>query len=159
MDGDHTIGRCAEVTEETLNMVYADLAEQGVALDGTLLKPNMVLSAKKCVKQAGVDEVAEATVRVMTRSVPEAVPGLVFLSGGQSSELASEHLSAMNRLGPHPWELSFSYGRALQEHALKAWSGDDANITAAQKAFYHRAHCNGAARDGSYTPEMETVTA
>ena len=155
MDGDHTIERCGAVTRGVLRAVYGQLYGQGVDLDGTLLKPNMVLSGKDCPVQAGIDEVAEATVRCLTQSVPAAVPGIVFLSGGQSSELASAHLNAMNALGQHPWELSFSYGRALQEHALKAWLGKPENAAAAQRAFYHRAECNGAARNGSYSKAME----
>ena len=159
MDGDHTIERCAEVTRSTLQAVYEELDGQRVELAGTLLKPNMVLSGKDCPQQAGIDEVAEATVRCLGEVVPAAVPGIVFLSGGQSSELATAHLNAMNALGggDHPWELSFSYGRALQDHALKAWRGEAANVAAAQKALHHRAHCNGAARLGTYTGETEAA--
>lgn len=156
MDGDHTIERCAEVTEATLESVFALLFEYRVALEGMLLKPNMVLSGKACPKQASVEEVAEATVRTLRRAVPAAVPGIVFLSGGQSAELATEHLNAMNALGEHPWELSFSYGRALQQPALKAWNGEAANVPVAQRVFYHRARCNGAARYGQYSKEMES---
>ncbi|MCZ6917993.1 MAG: fructose-bisphosphate aldolase class I [Gemmatimonadetes bacterium] len=155
MDGDHTFERCEEVTVDTLTAVYAELHGQGVALEGTLLKPNMVVSGKTCPAQASVAEVAAVTVRTLRRTVPSAVPGIVFLSGGQSPELATAHLNAMNLLGDHPWELSFSYGRALQEHALKAWGGKAANVAAAQQAFHHRAHCNGAARSGGYSSEME----
>jgi fructose-bisphosphate aldolase class I len=157
MDGDHTIERCAEVTEATLTAVYRHLDEQGVLLEGSLLKPNMVLSGNKCSTQAGVQQVAEATIRSLKRTVPAAVPGIVFLSGGQSSELATAHLNAMNATGGFPWELSFSYGRALQEAALKAWAGKPANIDAAKRAFHHRAQCNGAARSGSYTETMESA--
>jgi len=157
MDGGHTIERCYEVTEATLAAVYHALHGQRVVLEGTLLKPNMVLSGAACPKQAGVMEVAEATVRCFRRTVPTAVPGIVFLSGGQSAELATEHLDAMNRVGPHPWELSFSYGRALQAPPLEAWRGHDENVQAAQKAFYIRSKLNGAARYGKYTREMESA--
>lgn len=155
MDGNHTIERCCEVTEATLTSVYHQLHGQRVVLEGTLLKPNMVLSGADCPTQASVKEVAEATIRCFRRVVPTAVPGIVFLSGGQSPELATEHLDAMNRTGPHPWELSFSYGRALQAPPLEAWGGRDADVPAGQKAFYHRSKLNGAARDGKYTREME----
>ncbi|MBS1253565.1 MAG: Fructose-bisphosphate aldolase class 1 [Anaerolineales bacterium] len=155
LDGDHTIERCAEVTEATLRSVYAALFEHRVVLEGTLLKPNMVLSGKDCSERAGVEEVAEATVRTLRRAVPAAVPGIVFLSGGQSPVEATEHLNAMNAMGDQPWELSFSYGRALQQPVLKAWLGDTGNVVEAQKALYHRAKLNGAARYGEYTKEME----
>jgi fructose-bisphosphate aldolase class I len=138
-----------------LRAVYGQLYGQGVDLQGTLLKPNMVLSGKECPDQAGVDEVAAATIECLRQAVPASVPGIVFLSGGQSSELATAHLNAMNALGDQPWELSFSYGRALQEHALKAWGGDAGNASLAQQAFRHRAECNGAARNGSYAEAME----
>ena len=124
MDGDHSIERCEEVTRETLESVFRHLSQAGVLLEGMLLKPNMVLSGKGHERQAGVQEVAEATVRTLLRCVPAAVPGIVFLSGGQSPEQATEHLSAMNRMDKFPWELSFSYGRALQEYSLKAWRGE-----------------------------------
>jgi fructose-bisphosphate aldolase class I len=159
MDGDHTLERCDEVTGGTLRAVYGQLYGQGVVLEGTLLKPNMVLSGKDCPTQAGVEEVAHATVECLERSVPAAVPGIVFLSGGQSSEVATAHLNAMNALGEHPWELSFSYGRALQDTALKSWAGRADNRDAAQAAFHHRAKCNGAARYGKYNTEMEKVAA
>jgi fructose-bisphosphate aldolase, class I len=155
MDGDHTVERCFEVTAATLASVFAALRRHRVRLDGMLLKPNMVVSGGDCPEQAGVREVAEATVRCLRDNVPASVPGIVFLSGGQSDELATAHLDAMNRLGPQPWELSFSYGRALQAPALAAWKGDAANGPAAQQAFYHRARLNGAARSGSYSEEME----
>jgi fructose-bisphosphate aldolase class I len=155
MEGDHSLERCDEVTETTLKRVYSALFEHRVRLEGTLLKPNMVLSGKSCSKQASVTEVAEVTVRCLRRSVPAAVPGIVFLSGGQTSEEATERLNAMNAMGPHPWELSFSYGRALQDAPLKAWKGNSANVPLAQKRFYHRAKCNGAARYGKYTKQME----
>jgi fructose-bisphosphate aldolase class I len=120
-----------------------------------LLKPNMVLSGYDAAEQASDDDVAEYTLRCFRRHVPAAVPGIVFLSGGQSDEDATGRLSRMNELGPHPWQLSFSYGRALQAPALKAWGGKPENVAAAQQAYYHRAKLNGAARSGSYTPEME----
>jgi fructose-bisphosphate aldolase class I len=159
MDGSHTIDRCEEVTTATLSIVYSELLAHRVALEGTLLKPNMVLSGKDCPKQAGASEVARATVRCLRRTVPSAVPGIVFLSGGQTPEQATLHLNAMNALGRHPWELSFSYGRALQEPVLKAWKGDPGNVATAQSAFHHRARCNGAARFGKYTKEMEITAA
>ncbi len=159
MDGPHTVERCEEVTTAALSLVFSGLLEHRVALEGTLLKPNMVLSGKECLPQADVAEVAQATVRTLRRTVPSAVPGIVFLSGGQSPEQATMHLSAMNALGGHPWEMSFSYGRALQEPVLKTWRGNPANVTAAQGAFRHRARCNGAARFGKYTKEMEATAA
>jgi fructose-bisphosphate aldolase class I len=155
MDGAHTIERCEEVTTAALGLLYAGLAGHRVALEGTLLKPNMVLSGKECARQAGVGEIAGATVRVLRRTVPSSVPGIVFLSGGQTPEQATGRLSAMNAMGSHPWELSFSYGRALQDPVLKAWKGEPGNAAAARKAFFHRARCNGAARHGRYTEEME----
>lgn len=159
MDGPHTIERCEEATTAALSLVFSELIEHRVALEGVLLKPNMVLSGKECPKQAGVAEVAGSTVRCLRRVVPPAVPGIVFLSGGQTAEQATEHLNAMNALAPHPWELSFSYGRALQDPVLKAWRGNPANVRAAQGAFHHRARCNGAARSGKYTKEMEKSAA
>jgi len=126
-----------------------------VALEGTLLKPNMVVSGKGCPDPAGVQQVAEATVRTLSRVVPPAVPGIVFLSGGQTPRQATEHLNAMNAMGKHPWELSFSYGRALQDPVLKAWKGAQANVAAAKHAFLLRARLNGAARRGNYSPSME----
>ena len=157
MDGEHTIETALRVTGRTQNAVFTELHDQRVELEGMLLKPNMVLSGYDSSEQAGVDEVAELTLHCLYRHVPAAVPGIVFLSGGQSDEDATAHLSAMNARGPHPWELSFSYGRALQAPALKAWRGDAANAEAAQQAFYQRAKLNGAARYGDYTPEMEKV--
>jgi len=159
MDGAHTIERHFEVTQQTLESVFHALYEHHVALEGMLLKPNMVLSGKECPQQALVQEVAEATVRCMKRVVPSAVPGLVFLSGGQSDVQATEHLNAMNRLDQVPWQLSFSYGRALQAPVLKAWKGDQANVAKAQQAFHHRAWCNSKARFGKYSEEMETAKA
>src|SRR6185437_8370668 len=149
MDGTHTIERCFEVTQQTLESVFHSLYEHRVLLEGMLLKPNMVLSGKDCPQQASVQEVAEATVRCLKRAVPAAVPGIVFLSGGQTDQQATEHLNAMNRLPDLPWQLSFSYGRALQAPVLKAWKGDQANVAKAQEAFYHRAWCNSKARSGS----------
>ncbi len=146
MDGAHTIERHFEVTQQTLEIVFHCLYEHRVALEGMLLKPNMVLSGKDCPQQASVQEVAEATVRCMKRVVPAAVPGLVFLSGGQTDSQATEHLNAMNRLPDLPWQLSFSFGRALQAPVLKAWKGEAANVAAAQQAFHHRALCNSKAR-------------
>ena len=160
MDGDHTLERCVEVTEATLHTVFAALHDQRVSLEGMLLKPNMVVSGKSCPRQAGVQEVAEATVRSLRRTVPAAVPGVVFLSGGQSDELATAHLNAMNATAEtHPWQLSFSYGRALQAAAQKAWKGDAGCIAAGQKAFHQRARLNGLARSGRYAPEMEKIVA
>ena len=159
MDGDHTIERCYEATAATLEVVFAELFAQRVVLERMLLKPNMVLSGKECPRQASVEEVAEATVRCFRSGVPAAVPGIVFLSGGQSDEAATAHLNAMNALGDHPWELSFSYGRALQAPALAAWKGEAANVRAGQSALYHRAKLNGAARSGRYSKEMEQLAA
>jgi fructose-bisphosphate aldolase class I len=153
MDGDHTIERSFHVTSRVLFAVFTELADQKVQLEGTLLKPNMVLSGYDASERAGADEVAEETIRCFKRHVPAAVPGIVFLSGGQSDEDATANLNAMNKLGPHPWQLSFSYGRALQAPALKAWAGD--NVEGGQRAFYHRAKMNSAARSGLYAPEME----
>src|SRR5213596_1292809 len=159
MDGAHTIHRHFEVTQQTLESVFHALFEHRVELEGMLLKPNMVLSGKDCPQQASVQEVADATVRCMKRVVPAAVPGLVFLSGGQTDSQATEHLNAMNRLSDLPWQLSFSFGRALQAPVLKAWKGDPANVADAQRAFHHRAWCNSKARFGKYTDEMETAKA
>ena len=156
MDGDHDIDDCAEVSEEALRTVFAELAVQEVLLEGMLLKPNMVLSGKDCPEQAGVEEVAARTLRCLRRTVPAAVPGMVFLSGGQSDEAATLHLNAMNKLAgrasaePAPWRLSFSYGRALQAAPLKAWGGKAANVAAAQAALMERAEANGAATLGQY---------
>jgi fructose-bisphosphate aldolase class I len=157
MDGPHTIERCYQVTERTLCKVFGELHDQRVPLEQILLKPNMVLSGTECPKQASVREVAEATLRCFRNSVPAAVPGIVFLSGGQSDELATAHLNEMNRQGGGPWELSFSYGRALQAPALRAWAGKPANRAAGQRAYLHRARCNGAARFGRYTAAMESA--
>ena len=159
MDGGHTIDRCEEVTTTTLQKVFSQLKEHDVVLEGILLKPNMIVSGKECPQQASVAEVAEATIRCFRKTVPETMPGIVFLSGGQSPTEATEHLNAMNALGAYPWQLSFSYGRALQEPVLKAWLGKTENVKAAKKAFYHRAQCNGAARNGKYSKEMERMAA
>ena len=160
MDGSHTIERCEEVTGAVLHAVFNALFDQKVALEGMLLKPNMVISGKECAKQATVEEVALATVRCLRRHVPAAVPGIVFLSGGQDHLAATRHLSAINQLeGPKPWKLSFSYGRALQDEALKAWRGKDENLKAGQQAFYHRAQCDSAAALGRYAAAMESESA
>ena len=155
MDGAHTIDRCEEVSADTLSSVFFELHRHRVHLEGILLKPNMVISGKQCPLQAGAAEVAEATLRCFRRSVPAAVPGIVFLSGGQTPHQATENLQAMNALGASPWQLSFSYGRALQESTLKAWSGRPENSERAQATFFHRSKCTGAARDGQYEPLME----
>ena len=159
MDGDHTIERCYEITEATEHAVFHELSLQRVELEGMLLKPNMVLAGKDAPKQASVQDVAEQTIRCLKATVPPAVPGIVFLSGGQSDEVATAHLNAMNAFGDHPWELSFSYGRALQAPVLAAWRGKEENVPAAQQAYLHRARLNGAARSGSYSEEMEAAVA
>jgi len=155
MAGGHTIDRSNDVTAAAQEALFHALFEQRCAFEGLLLKPNMVLSGYDAKQQAPDAEVAEKTVGCFARTVPAAVPGIVFLSGGQSDEQATSRLNEMNKLGPHPWQLSFSYGRALQAPALKAWKGDAANVGAAQQAFVHRANLNGAARSGSYTAAME----
>jgi fructose-bisphosphate aldolase, class I len=155
MDGDHTIERSDEVTARVLHEVFDALFEQGVRLEGIVLKPNMVLSGYSCPEQATVEEVAERTLACLRRVVPAAVPGIAFLSGGQSDELATRHLDAMNRIGGQPWELTFSYGRGLQATALKAWAGEDANVSEAQQIVRQRARCNGAARDGRWSAALE----
>jgi fructose-bisphosphate aldolase class I len=157
MDGDHTLERCRAVTEEVLRTVFIQLNSQRVMLEGMILKPNMVLPGLICPKQATVDEVADATMRCLLRAVPAAVPGIAFLSGGQSAELASARLNAMNarfksRL---PWALAFSFARAIQQPALEIWQGKESNVLAAQKALLHRARCNRAARRGEYNAAME----
>lgn len=160
MDGGHSLERCFEVTDATLHVVFDALWEHRVALEGLLLKPNMVLPGAGSPVQASVEEVAEATVRCLRRTVPATVPGIVFLSGGQADELATAHLNALNRLpGPRPWPLSFSYARALQAAPLRTWGGDPARVGDAQRTFYHRARCNGAARSGMYTAELERSAA
>ncbi|MGE3064331.1 MAG: class I fructose-bisphosphate aldolase [Hyphomicrobiaceae bacterium] len=155
MDGDHTIDRCAEVTEWVLKEVYSQLYYARVPLEKTILKPNMVIAGKKCAKQASREEVAEKTVAILKRTVPAAVPGIAFLSGGQSDEDATAHLHYMNAMGPLPWKLSFSYGRALQAAALKAWGGKSENTAAGQRAFAHRAKMNGLATLGKWAQNLE----
>jgi fructose-bisphosphate aldolase class I len=155
MEGDHTIQGSKQVTLAVLESVYRALDDQRIFLPGTLLKPNMVLSGYEATEQAPVGQVADETIDCLRWTVPAAVPGIVFLSGGQSDEDATAHLSAMNQRGPHPWQLSFSYGRALQAAAQQAWRGDPANRAAAQHAFLQRARLNSLARSGEYTPSME----
>jgi len=155
MDGAHGIERCEAVTAQALEAVFAELDAHRVQFEGMLLKPNMVISGKKCPRQAGVQEVAEATLRCLRRYVPAAVPGIVFLSGGQSAEVATDHLNAMNAMGPQPWQVSFSYGRALQEPVLAAWRGQEGNVAAAQQALLKRCELNGLAREGKYARAME----
>ena len=155
MEGRHTIARSEEVTAATLRTVFDRLAEQRVLLEGIVLKPNMLLAGYDCPEQAGVEEVAERTLACFRRVVPAAVPGIAFLSGGQSDERAAAHLSAMNAIGGVPWELTFSYGRALVAAPLKVWAGDTARLAEAQVAFLHRARCNAAARIGEYVESME----
>jgi fructose-bisphosphate aldolase class I len=159
MEGEHTLDRCYKVTEEVLRTVFSHLYTQGVMLEGMILKPNMVLPGSTCPKQEVVDDVADATVRCLLRSVPAAVPGIAFLSGGQSAELASARLNAMNarfRSGA-PWALAFSFARAIQQPALEIWRGQEAHVLAAQQALYHRANCNRAARRGEYSSGMESI--
>jgi fructose-bisphosphate aldolase class I len=155
MDGAHDAVRCYDVTSATLQIVFDELDAARIDLEGMILKPNMVIAGKKSAKQATADEIAALTVRCFRAHVPAAVPGIVFLSGGQSEEEATRNLNAMNALGKHPWELSFSYGRALQHSALGAWGGKGANVAAGQKAYLHRAKLNGLARTGRYKPELE----
>ena len=154
MDADNTIERCSEVTSRVLHVVFYELYRQGVALDGMLLKPNMVISGKKCTAQAASSQIAELTVDCFLRHVPARVPGIVFLSGGQSEVEATENLNAINTLGG-PWPLSFSYGRALQASALETWGGDPANVDAAQEAFLHRARMNALAVAGDWSADLE----
>ena len=157
MDGGHSIDDAAKASGRALQALYTELHDQRVDLRGTLLKPNMVMSGYRAAVQAGVDEVAERTLEVLYRHVPAAVPGVVFLSGGQDDLAATAHLDAMVRRGPHPWQVSFSYSRALQNPALASWKGDAANVAAAQQAYAHRVAMNAAARKGGYTPELERV--
>ncbi|MGA7258260.1 MAG: class I fructose-bisphosphate aldolase, partial [Terracidiphilus sp.] len=157
MVGDHSLQRCFEVTEKVLRVVFSQLNAQGVVVEEMVLKPNMIVPGLTCPTQEGVEEVADATVSCLLRAVPAAVPAIAFLSGGQSAELASARLNAMNirfksRL---PWAVAFSYARAIQQPALELWKGLDANVPAAQQALYHRARCNRAARRGEYSAEME----
>lgn len=156
MDGDNTINTCYDVTLKTLKNVFDQLFAQGVTMEHTILKTNMVIAGKKCPEQADVDEVAKMTVRCLVNAVPAALPGIVFLSGGQSAELATKHLNAMNATYDKlPWPLSFSYGRALQEPALKLWAGNPDNVEAATRALLHREKCNGLATLGRYNEDME----
>ncbi len=158
MDGSHSIERCEEVTGTVLDQVFAALADQLVRLEGMLLKPNMVIAGNDWPHPASVQEVATATLRVLRRHVPAAVPGIVFLSGGQDERVATVHLDAISRLpGPKPWKISFSFGRALQDHALETWHGRDENLAAGRQALYQRARCNSAASLGRYTGEFETM--
>lgn len=155
IDGDHTLDQCRSATAETWYHLFSQLHRQGVLLEGTLLKASMVISGKECPQQASVEEVAEETVALAREYVPAAVPGIVFLSGGQTPVQATQHLNAMNQLGPQPWRLGFSYARALQEPVMQTWQGDSANAEAAQKALYHRAKLNSQAMLGRYTSDME----
>jgi fructose-bisphosphate aldolase class I len=159
MDGDHDIDRCYEVTQRVLNKTFQELRIQRVALEGMILKPNMAISGKKSAKQASVDEVAEKTIRLLKSCVPAAVPGIAFLSGGQSDEDATAHLDAMNRIGGLPWKLTFSYGRALQAAPQQAWSGKAENVVAGQRAFTHRALMNSLASKGAWKAELENKKA
>jgi fructose-bisphosphate aldolase, class I len=156
MDGAHDITRCEVVTARVLEAVFIELDAHRVLFEGMLLKPNMIIAGRKCARQESVQRVAEATIRCMTRYVPAAVPGIVFLSGGQSAQDATDHLNAINMLGPHPWHVSFSYGRALQAPVLAAWKGQEGNLAAAQKTFLKRCMLNGRACGGTYARAMET---
>jgi len=156
LDGSHPIERCAEVTGAVLHAVFGELVQRRVSLESMLLKPSMVIAGKDCPRQASVPEVAAATLSCLRRHVPAAVPGIVFLSGGQRDRLATAHLNAINRLpGPRPWTISFSYGRALQDRALEGWHGRDENVHTGQQALYHQARCNSAASLGTFTDDME----
>jgi fructose-bisphosphate aldolase, class I len=159
MDGDHDIDRCYEATERVLNTTFQELRVQRVALEGMILKPNMAVAGKKSARQASVEEVAEKTVRLLKSCVPAAVPGIAFLSGGQSDEQATAHLDAMNRIGGLPWRLTFSYGRALQAAPQKAWSGKAENVAAGQRAFTHRARMNSLATNGEWKADLEKKAA
>jgi fructose-bisphosphate aldolase, class I len=159
MDGDHDIDRCYAATEWTLKRVFEQLFDQRVALEGMVLKPNMVVTGKKCGKRATVEEVADKTLKVLKACVPAAVPGIAFLSGGQSDEDATAHLDAMNKSGGLPWRLTFSYGRALQAAPQKAWAGKNENVAAAQRAFAHRAMMNSLAALGQWKSELEKKAA
>ena len=159
MDGNHDAARCDEVTRWMLQTTFNELAEQRVALEGIVLKPNMIVAGKGSVRQAGVDEVAERTIAALKATVPSAVPGIAYLSGGQSDELATAHLSRMNEIGGFPWKMTFSYGRALQAAPQKAWSGKSENTAAAQRAFLHRARMNGLASQGQWNEKLERQAA
>jgi fructose-bisphosphate aldolase class I len=155
MDGGHTIETCYEISEKSFQIVFEELHNEDVYLPGILLKPNMVVSGKDCPVQGDMNAVAKMTVKCLKASVPEEVPGIVFLSGGQSETEATEHLNAMNAMGDYPWALSFSYGRALQQSALHAWNGNNANLEITYATFYHRAEMNSKACNGEYSPELE----
>ena len=157
MDGDHDIEACYSATKRTLHKTFDELYHQRIDLEGMLLKPNMVISGKGCPNQASAQEVAEWTIRCFRETVPAAVPGIVFLSGGQSDQQASENLNAINAQGEQPWKLSYSYGRALQAPALKAWGGEAANVELGQQMLLHRARLNSAAAGGNYSIEMEEL--
>ena len=157
MNGSHDLATCERVSQWTLERVFSELIRHRVMLEGMILKPSMVTSGDTCPDQADVRTVAESTIKIFKRCVPAAVPGITFLSGGQSAQLATAHLDAMNKIGGCPWELSFSYGRALQETTLKAWDGDNGNKQLAQDHLHHRARCNGAARFGAYSTDMESM--
>lgn len=159
IDGEHTIEQCEEASGHALARVFAELTDQGVLLEGMVLKPSMVIAGKQCPRQSSVEEVAEATLRCLRRYVPAAVPGVAFLSGGQTPEQATAHLSAMNRRGAQPWQVSFSFARALQNPALETWRGDPRNATAAANAFVLRARLNHLARSGAYDPKLEKEAA
>lgn len=159
LDGDHTIERCFEASEATLTALFAALRAHGVSLEHVILKASMVVSGKDCPKQAGVERVAEETVRCLKRTVPAALPGIVFLSGGQGDEAATAHLNEMAKMPGLPWPLTFSYSRALQNQPLKTWRGAPANVAAAQRAFYHRARMNGLAAQGKYRADLEKQAA
>ena len=155
MDGDHSIARSFHVTSHTLHAVFTELRDQRIHPEGMLLKPNMVLPGYESSEEVSDEEIARQTIQCFRRHVPAAVPGIVFLSGGQSEEEATRRLNAINAIGPHPWKVSFSYGRALQASALKAWGGHEENVEAAQRAYYHRAKMNGLAQTGTYAPDLE----
>ena len=155
MDGDHSIERSFHVTSHTLHAVFTELRDQRIHPEGILLKPNMVLPGYESSEEVSDEEIARQTIQCFRRHVPAAVPGIVFLSGGQSEEEATRRLNGINDVGPHPWKVSFSYGRALQASALKAWGGHEENVEAAQRAYYHRAKMNSLAQTGTYTPELE----
>lgn len=159
MGGYHNIERCHEVTEIALNALFRELYEQGVKLEGIILKPNMVVAGKKCAEQPSIEEVAERTIKVLKDTVPVSVPGIAFLSGGQDNEVATEHLNMMNKIGGFPWKMTYSYGRALQQSALKAWQGKAENYDIAQTAFHLRAKMNGLASTGEWSKTLETNAA
>ena len=159
MDGDHGFERCAAVSADALHTVFAQLIEQGVALESMVLKPNMIVAGKGCCEQSSAAQVAAATVGVLRRTVPAAVPGVAFLSGGQPPAVATVHLQAMHALGPQPWVLTFSFGRALVDPALAAWRGEPGNVELAQDTLAHRARCNAAAAAGRYSDELEPAAA